>query len=84
MKVLVLVLAILILMVSAMFRNVWVYNTRTTLLLIASTKAKEAIENEDEDWMRYHTWYDSLPSYNQMMFMISVWDRNEWIRTLPE
>jgi len=65
-------------------RNRWVFNARQILLRAASIKAKEAIENEDGNWKRYYDWYESLPSYNKMMFLISVWDVGEWLKTIPE
>lgn len=77
-------LVLLILFAFFIYRNIWVYNTRSLLIKAASVKAKEAIENNETDWKRYYDWYDNLPSYDKMMFMISVWDCNEWIKTLPD
>jgi hypothetical protein len=54
------------------------------LLKIASLNAQEAINNNDDNWTRYYDWYESLPSFNTMMFMISVWNWREYLKTLPE
>lgn len=73
-----------------LLRSQWVVHARMILLHAASIKSKEAIENSDpqnddeEVWIKYYEWYSDLPSYSKMIFMISVWDCNEWLKTIPE
>ena len=65
-------------------RNHYTLKMRHTLLRAAYVKAKKAEAEGDQEWIRYFQWFGSLPSYNQMFFMIAVWSPNEWLKTIPE
>ena len=82
--ILIVFLAVFALAAFLMFRNWWVFQMKEILLRVASLKAQEALHKNDDDWIRYYNWYESLPSFNTMMFTISIWDWKEYLDTLPE
>lgn len=77
---------ILVLLISAFFmiRNKCVFKMREAIVAEVSRKTKAAIDANDPDWPRYWVWFETLPSYNKMVFLISVWRASYWLKSIPE
>lgn len=63
-------------------RNILIYKYRARALMITSEKAREAIDNGDDDWRKHYDKYEDSGPYGSMLLALHKWGYNQFYKEI--